>query len=579
MTKRTVKKHLNAGGDEGRHVASGVFEDKMRAVREYFFSRDARYWPCFSSPAFRDIIAFRRRYLSPDSRISAYPRGPELHEEILAESDIPEKIRVPDGNADEVLKFAAALSKDWENPASVENVITMPCDPAIFGAMMGSLSNPNMAYSEYSGMADELEKDVVRQIAKLAGYDVSKATGFFTQGGTFCNLYGYLMGIRKSLPEAKLYGMGYIHDYRMINSLGGHYSNITNLSLLGVDIQKKTIRIKIKENNDIDIDDLEVQMRACFSLRCAIPTIMLTMGTTDTFGVDHVKPVYDLRNRLCKQYDIKVKPHIHVDSAIGWAMLFFLDYDFDANELCINRETLDGIKLNVERFRELKYADSFTVDFQKWGYVPYTSSLVMFKNKRDMKCMENSPENFSYFERGLQGRTYLQSTIECSRGGAGIFGAYAALKYMGIEGYRTVIAHCLQNANYFRYRLNQLGFVKVLAAGNQGPSVGFRMYDPKHVDDPNAEYDYEYNISDSEQYMQRLERNNRWHRKVFLDRGKAGLYTNWVEFIAHTAYDDKGRIHKLPGEKVVFMNPATTRKEIDHFIKNIRCLSPTVATT
>src|ERR1035437_8947301 len=116
-----------------------------------------------------------------------------------------------------------------------------------------------------------------------------RAAGIFTQGGTFCNLYGYLAGIRKSLPEAKVYGMGYIHDYRIINSQGGHYSNITNLSLLGVDIQKRTICIKINDNNDIDLADLEEHLRASFELHCAVPAIMLTMGTTDTFAVDHVK--------------------------------------------------------------------------------------------------------------------------------------------------------------------------------------------------------------------------------------------------------------------------------------------------
>jgi glutamate/tyrosine decarboxylase-like PLP-dependent enzyme len=389
------------------------------------------------------------------------------------------------------------------------------------------------------------------------------------QGGTFCNLYGYLAGLRKSLPEAKLYGMGYIHDYRFINSHGGHYSNITNLSLLGVDIQKRTIRIRMTTANDIDLRDLEEQMRACFSLHCVIPTILLTLGTTDTFAIDRVRPVYDLRERLCAHYEIPVRPHIHVDSAIGWSLLFFRGYDFERNPLKINPATLEGLRRNVERADELRYADSFTVDFQKWGYVPYTSSLVMFKDRRDLKALENAPENFSYFERDLQGQTHLQSTIECSRGAAGLFGAYAALRYLGVEGYRTVIAHCLQNANYFRQELGRLGFAKVLAAENQGPSVGFRLYDPEVVRDPEREFDYEYAIRDTEEYHRRLERNSRWHRAHFLSRGRSGLYTNWVEFIAHTDYDEKQRFHKLPGEKAVFMNPATSRAEIDAFIARL----------
>jgi hypothetical protein len=42
-----------------------------------------------------------------------------------------------------------------------------------------------------------------------------------------------------------------------------------------------------------------------------------------------------------------------------------------------------------------------------------------------------------------------------------------------------------------------------------------------------------------------------------------------VKFIAHTDYDEPGRTRKIPGEKAVFLNPATTRKEIDVFIADI----------
>jgi glutamate/tyrosine decarboxylase-like PLP-dependent enzyme len=210
------------------------------------------------------------------------------------------------------------------------------------------------------------------------------------------------------------------------------------------------------------------------------------------------------------------------------------------------------------------------VDFQKWGYAPYTSSLVMFADRNDLKYLENDPDNFSYFEDALQGQTHLQSTIECSRGAAGVFAAYAALNYLGIEGYQTVLAHCLQNADYFRFRLKQLGFVKVIAPENAGPSVGFRIYDPGLVGDADEEFAAEQGLRSGSDGLGRLQANTRYHRQVFLDRGKVGLYTNWVAFIARTSYDEMGRCQHLPGEKAVFMNPATTRREIDEFVENIR---------
>ena len=72
------------------------------------------------------------------------------------------------------------------------------------------------------------------------------------------------------------------------------------------------------------------------------------------------------------------------------------------------------------------------------------------------------------------------------------------------------------------------------------------------------------------EYRTRLERNNRYHRDIFLRRGKVGLYTNWVEFIAHTDYDARGRCGAIPGEKAVFMNPRTRYEDIDQFIDVVR---------
>lgn len=549
---------------------SSYFSDRYRQVMDWFFSRDPKQWPVYQDPGFQQINAFRQKHLAPAERLAAYPQGDAFFSQIESLSAINPGMHQPGSGPDPLLTFAAALSKDWENPSSVENVITMPCDPAVYGAMMCSLANPNLAYCEYAGMADHLEKTVIRQVATLAGYDPAQATGVFTQGGTFCNLYGYLLGIRKSLPEARTLGMGVDQDYRIINSQGGHYSNMTNLSLLGVDIRHKTIRIKVTQSNDIDLVDLERQMRACFDVHCKIPAIMLTLGTTDTFGVDRIKPVYELRNRLCEEYDITVKPHIHADAAVGWSMLFFLDYDFARNPLEINESTLAGIRHNVERFREVKYADSFTVDFQKWGYVPYTSSLVMIKNRDDMHALENDPENFSYFEHDLQGQTHLQSTIECSRGAAGMFGAFSALQHMGIEGYQIILAHCLQNANYFRHQLQQLGNVKLMVPENQGPSVGFKLYDPNGVQDPEAEFLLEQSCMTNPEAMERMKRNSHYHRENFVQRGKFGLYTNWVEFIARSSYNAKGAYAYIPGEKAVFMNPATGREQIDQFIQRMK---------
>ena len=542
------------------------FAEQMQGLLRQHFLRDANMWPMYRDPTLNRLVEGRRKsFVPPQQRLDAYPQGAELLAQLRTLSDIPRHTSSP-GGVHPLLQFAATLSKNWEDPASVENVITTPSDPALMGSILGTVANANLVYSEYAGFAEDLEAMVVRQIATLAGYNPAQATGIFTQGGTFCNLYGYLLGIRKSLPLAREYGLEHGQDYRIINSQGGHYSNITNLSLLGVNLRRKVIRVRVRPSNDLDIVDLERQLRSCFQLGCVVPTIMLTMGTTDTFGVDRVLPVMELRDRLCEEFEVVVKPHIHVDSAVGWPLIFFLDYDFDQNPLCINAATLPSLRRHVDAFQELRYADSFTVDFQKWGYVPYTSSLVMIRDRADLKALEHDPENFSYFDRDVEGQSHLHATIECSRGAAGMFGAASALMHLGVDGYRRLIANSLQNANYFRFRLSGLPWVVMPAAQNQGPSVGFRIYDPARVKDAEAEFQSEVALTIKHE---RLELNSRYHRANFLARGKHGLYTNWIEALALGAYDSLGRTHRVPGEKAVFFNPHCTYAQIDAFIERL----------
>ncbi len=543
------------------------FENSMNRLRAAFFQRDPARWPVFGHEPFASVQEFRRRSIPPAERIASYPDGPKLLDQLRALQQVPPLMNDQSRTFDPVVAFAAALSKNWEAPESAENVVTLPADPAICGTMLGTLVNPNLVHYEYAEMSIELEHSVIRQMATQVGWDPARATGIFTQRGTFCNLYGYLLGIRKNMPLAREFGLEHGLDYRIINSQGGHYSNTTNLSLLGVNLRRKTIRIRITDDNDMDMRDLERQLAACYQLGCVVPAIMLTMGTTDTFGVDRVKPVRDLCDQLCECYEITAKPHIHVDSAVGWPLVFFLDYDFDKNPLDINEPTLEGLHQNTGRFRELCHADSFTVDFQKWGYVPYTSSLVMVREKDDLRALEHDPENFTYFEKDTEGQTHLHSTIECSRGGAGVFGAAAALSHLGVEGYQLLVANSLQNAGYFRHHLTQAKGAKCVATANHGPSVGFRLYDPAIVPDAVAEFAAELILENPTAWEERVSRNTRYHRAAFKRRGKVALYTNYVESIAHTQYDDHGHYRILSGEKAVFMNPLTTHRDIRRFVE------------
>ncbi|WPC73076.1 pyridoxal phosphate-dependent decarboxylase family protein [Vibrio porteresiae] len=546
--------------DLSANTVSDTFNSKYSQVVKRFFGRDKALWPTYQIAGLDSLIENRRH--------SAELNDEHMMETLLNYSEIPAHCSDSNEPFDPIAMFAAQKTKNWEDPKAVENVISTPSDPAIHGAILATIANPNLVYSEYSGKATELERLVVRQIANLAGYDVENASGIFTQGGTFCNLYGYLLGLRKALPGSCVQGFAN-QSMMMMNSQAGHYSNMTNLSLLGININDQVLRIHIDENNQMDIDHAEQQMETCFKQGIVIPTILLTFGTTDTFAIDDVKAVYDIRERLCAQYKTSYKPHIHVDAAIGWALIFFNNYDFTTNPLGINAATLDGLMALNGKVKALKYADSFTVDFQKWGYVPYTSSLIMVKNGKDFESLKHDPSYFSYFEPAMQDDTHLQSTIECSRSGVGVFSAFSALQYMGLEGYQAVIANGLQNANYLRALLEQKPNCVVVSPENHGPSVTFRLYDAKCKAEATEMFRRERDAFTSEKDMENVVHAAAFHRQNFQARKGQVLNTNWIDSIARTAYNANGQCLYLPGEKAVFLNPFTSRQRIEEFVANI----------
>ncbi|MFG0607543.1 pyridoxal phosphate-dependent decarboxylase family protein [Vibrio mimicus] len=534
------------------------FEQHYNAVKAKFFTRDPDLWPLYRSLEIQPLLQSRR---AP----SAYDH--HLFKQLTTRDDIPRFSRFQNQPFDELALYAAQHSKNWDDPRAVENVISTPCDPAIHGALLAMIANPNLVYAEYAGVAAELEKLVVRQMASLVGYSTEQATGIFTQGGTFCNLYGYLLGLRKAIPESISQGFG-TRSFKMLNSEAGHYSNMTNLALLGVNVQSQVIRVRVADNNEIDLIDLHRQLSQCFEQQQLVPTIMLTFGTTDTFALDDVKAVYDIRESLCHQYGIARKPHIHVDAAVGWSILFFSSYDLQANPLAINSATLAAIAEWLPKIRALQWADSFTVDFQKWGYVPYTSSLVMIKNSHDLQVLKSDPSYYSYFETARQQETHLQATIECSRSAVGVFSAYSALQMMGVEGYQILLAHCLQNANYLRAQLATLPHCKLIAEHNRGPSVAFRLY-PNSVKSARDAFALEMDLSQHPDYIEKLVTHTLYHRSHFLGRKGQTLNSSWVESLSRTHYDRNGQCLHLPGEKVVLMNPHTTRSHLDAFIGEI----------
>ncbi len=127
---------------------------------------------------------------------------------------------------------------------------------------------------------------------------------------------------------------------------------------------------------------LEAYLRQAFQKGEKVAVILVTMGTTDAFGVDDLGAIAALRDELAREYRLEKPPHIHADAVIGWAWSAFRDYDFAGNPLGFHARTLRSLMDSVGRIGALPRADSLGIDFHKTGYAPYISSSFWSRTAR-----------------------------------------------------------------------------------------------------------------------------------------------------------------------------------------------------
>ena len=450
----------------------------------------------------------------------------------------------------------------WAHPNAQANVIPPPTIPSITAFIAAALYNPNIIWDEYSARFAEAEIEAVAMLANLVGYDPAQAGGVFTFGGTGTILYGVKLALEK-LTGGRGMTAGIRRDYKVVASGASHYARLNVAAWLGLG-SDNLITVPSTAQNEISLTHLEATLRDLYERDEIVAAIILTLGTTDAFGIDDLAAVAALRDRLAAEYHLPFAPWLHADAVIGWPWLVFQDYDFDLNPLGFHARTLRALQDSVDRIRPLHLADSLGMDFHKTGYAPYTSSLVLVKRRADLGLLSRDPAampylyQFGHYHPGL-------FTLECSRSGAGALAALANLKLLGKQGYRVILGHGVEMAELLRERLELLDCARVLNDANFGPVTLFRLY-PEGVDAAAA---YARELTDPG-YRAELDRHNAYNRRIFdatharALRGE-GVLLSWTDAY-RTTTDGAGRIAAL---KSFVMSPWTDRQAMDTVVQQV----------
>ncbi len=358
------------------------------------------------------------------------------------------------------------------HPRTQQNVIPPPTIPSLIGVLLASLYNPNMAWDEYSRLVALAEVEAVAMTAQLIGYDPEQASGVFTFGGTATTLYGVKLGLEKACPGTIQTGAP--EDAVVLVSDAGHYCAANIAGWLGIGTNN-LITIPTTDENEIDLTQLEREVRGALENGKKIAAIIATLGTTDAFGLDDLERIVALRDRLVEEFGLDYQPHIHADAVIGWAWSVFNDYDFENNPLGFRPRTIRALAGACRRIRHLSLADSVGIDFHKTGFAPYISSLVLVKDQADLELVIRHPEQMPYLYQFGEHRPGMY-TLETSRAGTGPLAALANFRLFGEEGLRVILGHIVEMTQLLREHLEGHEGTTVLNRENFGTVTLFRAY-------------------------------------------------------------------------------------------------------
>ena len=256
--------------------------------------------------------------------------------------------------------------------------------------------------SNFRSNTHEVEREVIGQFADMTGLPREEAWGYVTSGGTEGNIYGLYIG-REMFPDGVVYF-----------SQDTHYSVVKILRLL----RARNIMIKSQDNGEIDYEDLRETMR----INRDLPVIfMANIGTTMKGAVDDVGKVRAILDDLAIS-----SSYIHADAALSGMILPFVDapqpYGFD------------------EGF------DSVAISGHKMIGAPMPCGVAL--TKRDY---------VTRISRAVEYIGSLDTTIAGSRNAITPLMMWYALRQHGMDGFREIVASCLDIAEYAVARFNDSG--------------------------------------------------------------------------------------------------------------------------
>lgn len=349
----------------------------------------------------------------------------------------------------EIVNRCCAGAVNWASADICCNVGTAPNKSAVQGYAAGLSANLYILNDQHAANAIHAEMAVVKAIGQLFSCDTS---GFFVFGGTATNFYALHLGLTKSIKNFARKGCQ--QEVRVISFAEGHFSIPAALKWSGIG-EDSLLIIPKDRHGETDFALLRSSLTDCLRRGIVVPIIYLNGGSTYYHTVDScIRQVAELLDELVERFRLDYRPHLHVDSVIGWMWGVFNQYDFSLNSLNIPSDVLGKLRRQTDKIKDIYYADSWGVDLHKGiGGCPCDCSLFMINDKKDLAWLGGKETH--QFANEFYSVSPIDYTLEGSRGGGKVLAALSSLHSMGLNMMRLKLANLVGAKLRLEARVNQ----------------------------------------------------------------------------------------------------------------------------
>ena len=290
------------------------------------------------------------------------------------------------------------------------------------GEVLTAVTNSSMYTFEMSPVATLMEKELIKKMCSLIGYE--NGFGTFVTGGSNGNLLGMLAAIYQFDPDLKEEGIFGSKVLTGFVSEESHYSFLKAAHLLGIGT-KQIIKVPCDPDGHMDPLVLEQSIQASISSGKQPFFVGGTAGTT-------VRGTFDPFNKLadiCEKYNL----WLHIDASWGGSVIISSKHNHLMN--------------GSER------SDSITWCAHKMMGMPLMCTAALFKDSSILKRI-NTVKGTDYLFH--DDPNYIinlgEHSLQCGRR-TDALKLWLSWKYLGNKGFEKNINHIFEMAQYAKEKI------------------------------------------------------------------------------------------------------------------------------